>query len=83
MSHILIDLIPDSDTILKILSVDFCGKVKVNSQFSQIFGFRKLFNMSVKFFLFYEGFDLENILIYPVASKNFTTLDKIAVPAFL
>ena len=26
-----IDLIPDSDAILKILSVDFCGKLKVNS----------------------------------------------------
>ena len=30
----IIDLIPDSDAILKILSVDFCGKVKVNSDSS-------------------------------------------------
>ena len=29
-----IDLIPDSDAILKILLVDFCGKVKVNSNSS-------------------------------------------------
>ena len=29
-----IDLITDSDAILKILSVDFCGKVKVNSDSS-------------------------------------------------
>ena len=31
---VLVDLIPDSDAILKILSVDFCGKVKVNSDSS-------------------------------------------------
>ena len=30
----LIDLFTDSDAILKILSVDFCGKVKVNSNSS-------------------------------------------------
>ena len=29
-----IDLFTDSDAILKILSVDFCGKVKVNSDSS-------------------------------------------------
>ena len=29
-----IDLFNDSDAILKILSVDFCGKVKVNSDSS-------------------------------------------------
>ena len=31
MSVFRIDLFTDSDAILKILSVDFCGKVKVNS----------------------------------------------------
>ena len=31
LSSNIIDLIPDSDAILKILSVDFHGKVKVNS----------------------------------------------------
>ena len=30
----IIDLFTDSDAILKILSVDFCGKVKVNSDSS-------------------------------------------------
>ena len=29
-----------------------------------------------------KGFDHENILIYPVAIKNFTTLDKTLVPVF-
>ena len=32
--RILIDFIPDSDAILKILYVDLCGKVKVNSDSS-------------------------------------------------
>ena len=34
MGFVTIDLFTDSDAILKILSVDFCGKVKVNSDSS-------------------------------------------------
>ena len=41
--------------------------------------------MSVKVYIFYEGFDHENILIFPVASENFITLHwtQYPNPAFL
>ena len=48
-------------------------------QFSRLLEFGNLFNS----LHFYEGFDHEKNLIYPGASENFTTLDKILVPAFL
>ena len=32
---------------------------------------------------FYEDFDHEKIVIYPVASENFTTLEKSLVKGFL
>ena len=92
---LVIDLFTDSDAILSFCPVDFCLKwtlyfVSTSNfmkeyQFSRLFDFGKLFNRSVKgqSLHFYEGFDHEKILIYPGASENFTTLDKILVLAFL
>ena len=87
-----IDLFTDSDAILNFCPIDFCLKwtlyfVSTSNfmkeyQFSGVFAFRKLFNMSLKVYIFMNALTM-NILIYPVASENFTTLDKILVPAFL
>ena len=49
-------------------------------QFSRSFDLRKLCNSLC--FSFYESFDHQKILIYPVASENFTTLDKTLVRTF-
>ena len=75
------DLFTDSDAILKILSVDFCGKVKVNSDSSSkacvrisiftTFWFSEVTEHVGQSLHFYEGFDHENILIYPGGEWEF------------
>ena len=59
-----IDLITDSDTILNFFPVEFClyyvsAYFMKEHQFSRRFDFRKLFNMSVKVYIFMKAFTMK------------------------
>ena len=82
-----IDLFTDTDAIFNFCPVDFClkwtlyfvstSKIMIGNQFSINFDFQKLSKISVQSIHFYAD------IIYPVASENFTTLDKSLVKGFL
>ena len=51
-------------------------------QFSKSFDLRKLCNISVEVYVFMKALTHGKIIIYPVASENFTTLDRTLVRTF-
>ena len=74
-NHSTIDLFTDSETILNFCPVDFCLKwtlyfVSTSNfmkeyQFSRPFDFRKLFNMSVKVYIFMKALTMKKFSYTP------------------
>ena len=80
------ELFTDSDEMLNVCPLDCLSSLKLT--FTFCFYFRlyeriwNLFKISVKVYIFVKALTMKKILIYPVASKNFTICDKALVPAF-